>query len=403
MVLPVIPAAYSLVQTAAGLSAMSSAAKAGADAAKFHNRGKSLVEKARQSFISSRAYVDKSLENNEITPNLLNVCHSFLIGLVTTAVHLENHVTAARTVSDFLAPIQSMESYTDVADVLIESTLGLEAAVAQLNVPNRPAPASCVSTEAVTHTKVAAGVETDKTANRAPAPLSITASKVTEAQHLPMGKVIEVELTSPTTNAKTVVPITVRLAPFFMDSQTMAHIFGNYGEGLSFEQRKLMVKAGEHTFWADFIGQKYRVKKLEQDLARDTRGELHDVIMQGRKKSRFRIMETLAHATGLSHNSPTSNLANAIYIASEETMIRAKSEGAGDFDNYAVRQKFFDSAYALAIFVVDTRHDRVRIYINSIKDVAEYPFSTFRPKKEFNTTDMMKLMGGLAAGRASVF
>lgn len=407
MVAAALPGAFALVKTALDLEIPDRVDKT----LKFVNRSKSLTGKVSESYITSRVVIDRSLSGEEIIPSVLNTLHSFVIGLITTALHLENNVTSARTVRDFLAPVQSIESFTDVAEKIRDASVSLESRVHRIGSPTRPKPASVVqfgnegggSVHNHVHHRAAPPAKPDAPKPIVPNTIGFDVSKAHEAENLPLGKVFEVELNNPNTGATVKVPVTVRLSPYYADSQTIANLIANYGDSLSKEQRRMMLDAGEITFWRDWIGQGDRIDKLAKDLEKDTKGELTSLIMQSRAKSKFRLWENIHHLLGTHPVTPSNNLANTIFVTTTDTMLRAKSEGAGDLHSYATRQKFFDRTFSLALVVIDQRHERIELYINSIKDVASYPYSTFSPKKGFNSTDMLKLMTGLAAGRANVF
>lgn len=397
------------------------------------NKSHSLTAKVRDTYISNSVIIDSALAETDILPGMLNILHSFMVGLVTTAVKLDSHVTGSRTVRDHLTGVQSMEAYRDMADELYEQAVAMEAAVGGIRSATLDHPRSVISQEEIdgraAYDRLQEGDKlspeekrqalryeknADKIADRTLSEaerivkarqetgISVSDGDLKPAENLPFGKVIEITMVNPVTGHKESLPITVRMAPKYAASVTMARLLANYGQGLSIKQRWLMKKAGEINFFRDFIGEGDRADHLAEDLRKDHKGELADLITAAHKKNKFQLLSHLAKAAGGAQRI-SSNLANSIWIVSEDTMHRAQAEGAGNFDNAKVRQAFFDKSYTLALLVVDTRYDRVKLYINSINDYAEYPFSTFSPKKSFNANDMLKLMSGLAGGRASVF
>ncbi len=185
------------------------------------------------------------------------------------------------------------------------------------------------------------------------------AQKIYEAENMAIGKLINVEVRSGKEKAK--LPVTIKLLPAVVPSDTITHIFTAGGRD-TWAHRLFLVKSGQIRFWKDFV--------LGQDMI-----DAHMKALMTDKEGVYRkIMERRRNNISQAVQSGRLSLADAsnIAIISSTTMKKSASALYAKIDDLAVRQKFFDNSYLLMMMMVDERHNRVTIYHRGVDLAVSY-------------------------------
>ena len=181
--------------------------------------------------------------------------------------------------------------------------------------------------------------------------------------------------------------IYVQLIPRLMttdSSRLMLDI--QYVPTLSERWRKY--RAGEISFWKDFIFARDLVNKQHQALKNDRTGTIGQILT----KSRGRLAQYFLGLMGL--RDPSHNLASAITIISKDAFDRACKENHIDFNNIRMRNNYFNRTFTMMMVVVDTMYGKVDIYYNGVDYVGTYTFDMVnrvgaKGKDNFNLKEVM--------------
>lgn len=428
---------------------------------------KSLTQRAKKCFIESRAYVDKAIEHEKVLPPLMKHILAFQVSLVLTSLKLDGLVSDGITVSNRLRSVAS-EDYRDVAADLRKDSLALEnignilnpslefssaqdfehekeAAFRKakkfkevkdeyesqiLNIQQRMSSYQQLLADArLAKNKPEMGkfkalVEKDKAELKAltaeyekvKADLSeeldeanryrrIDSSDITPSTDvsISMGAVKEITFQGPNGQAYTV-PIYIKVNPYMVDSELVSYLMETTGSAFSTRKRLEQYKAGEITFFKDFLGGMDLVKRMEKNLRKDKSGEFAAYIAHTVSKENKRVRETLMKLADSENKRRTSsNLANAILIFSESSVKEGQRRGGINLENRKDRQRFFDKNFASMIFVIDASHEHVTMYLNGFESVGHYTYSEFIRKKDIEGEDFMSILRAVSTDNLSRF
>lgn len=347
------------------------------------NTANSLTQLAKRTTIRSRVYVDSDISRDPITANVIKVAENLYVSMILQALHLQEMVTQGRTVSDSLSVIQTsgMEDYVDTLG-------GLESLFDHLDKHRDVAAPDPNTTISVRHTK-------DK-----PDPQSIALKDVTPAPAdlLPRGRLVDITLSNPNDpKISQTVTLLVQMMPYIVPTLAMKLMMSTTSRA-SFGQRYLQWKAGEISFWHDLVFQLDHLRQVEKAAAQDKSGTFYEYLKEVSQRQNFSWKnKTLS-------SSPSSNVANAVMILTEETARRAKVDVGLDFTNHGSRERFFANSYAMMVFVIDPSYNSVTMYLNGIDDVGHYTYDNFSSSKGGGqSVDLVQLLAAMTQGKAPRF
>lgn len=344
----------------------------------------SLTEYTKKTLISSRAYIEDSIVREDGMLPIMKFVNHLLGGFVFTAVGLSNMVAGGRTVRDMAAMI-STEDFHQFLDVIKEK-------FGDKNV------------------KVIAGMEdviqiardvkdnledddTEKGSDKG------NSAKETELeQALFTGRLVEVKIADGKGGS---VPLYfyVQLAPFTTPTNVLEEFISkNFPPSMSSRWAKF--KAGEISFWKDFIFESDLVAKRAKALKADKEGILRE--MEDRKKTQItKAAAAMAPIAKRNHNS-----ASSIIVISRRTIDRIMKDEGLDYRRYDTRQKIMSGCMAMMLVVFDPNYETVDIYFNGLQNPGKYSVEQIKEsvgKGSKDTVDMKTLMTMFTAGQAPRF
>lgn len=389
---------------------------------------KSLTQKARQCFIESRVWVDKSIEHEKVISPLLKFTLALQASLVIASLGLDGLVESGITISDRLRSVSS-ESFIDTADLLKRDSLNLENVGMEswINPSNenihwddrsnqkaidrlqerREELMNALRNSGNDHGNDNAYktelVEIDKQLKELTRLRKIETSEVTmnTDSTLPVGKIIEVTMRGPN-GAEYKIPLYIRLNPYMVDPELAGYMLETAGLAFTSDKRKLMLDAKEITFWRDYVCSADQMDRMRKLLAKDKHGEFTQFIAQNSNKDATRIWQTL-HAIANKGYKTSSNLANSVLVFSEYAITEGELHGGVSLHNYNERQRFFDKSYASIIYVIDPSHEQVTMYLNGFRDAGHYTYSDFIRKKDLDGDNFMSVLRTISSGNISRF
>lgn len=317
----------------------------------------SLTQYAKNTILTSRTFIERDLANEEILPPLMAVMNQMFCGYVMTALGLNQYIGEGRTIHDLLKLV-STESYIDVLDI-VATKFG----TADLDKRIISCEASIVNVDP-------------------------------DAQRLISGRIVELKLNLATDKDKDGITIQkdvtvylyVQLVPTLIEKTTASGIITLNFEP-SFSQRLAQLRAGEISFWNDFILARDLVRRHAEAIRSDKTGVLGNM-MAAQQNKLFQRVDMLANDKNKSHN-----LASSILIVDKRTLARATNEIGIRFEDFAARQDFFNKTFMLFVAAIDTMFNNVEIYFNGLEIVGNYPFNMVKinakGKDSFSLTEVM--------------
>lgn len=332
----------------------------------FQGGADSLPAYIKKSSVMSRIYIENSLIDEPVTPNLVSMLNQIYTGYILTALQLNQFVANSKTVRDLLK-IVSSEAYTDTIDVINSSFLEPHLDKKVLN----------VGVEAVSPI-----VELDA-----------------KTQRLFAGKVVAIDFTVPNAQGDKPTKITahlyVQLLPYVLRPEVISE-FVNLNFETVRKYRWLQVRAGEISFVKDFLFEMDLIKKREKALKADNTGVLYEMLK--------RQNNALSRKLGNYIEDPETrnvNTANTIMVVDKRTFARACSDKHINFDKYKDRQVFFKKSFMMMVVAVDVMYNTVEIYYNGIESKGEYNFRMIEAKASANEKyDLKDIMKSLSMGSA---
>jgi len=220
--------------------------------------------------------------------------------------------------------------------------------------------------------------------------------------NLPSGRLIDIDIATAQGN-KLKVNMLLQLHNQFINS-TVADAFITLNFVPTSEQRKLMMSAGEISFWKDFVfGCDLRAKRTKALLA-DKTGALREMLAQ-QSQAKDKLFQKVAdsYGMGVTGTGNRQNIANSILILNKETFDRACSSVGQKFDTFQQRQRFFDKTFAMMLVIVDAMFGRVTMYFNSIESFSTFTVNQIKHNSKTEATDLLAIMNSYAKGMAPKF
>jgi hypothetical protein len=365
-------------------------------------RNKSLTRITNATTIISRSFWDESIIDEPVVADLNKRIHEWLCAISCSAIQLTTLIDKQRTISDVMSPISSgirgFKADTGahrlgMESMALESFLDEYAATEALSDDEDPQEPSRLAREnerlrrenkkleQTLDKSIEAGKKLYSDVERHNAKyreVSTRSVAYSENRIGPMGETIEITITSPTTGHSIKVPIFIQIQPTFVPPDTAPRLI-DMSLGATIWRRLTQWRAGEIRFLKDFI--------LGCDLAARNRVILKDprasealrqFLSTANAKTRADVANSWHKAAG---HAGTSNLANSILVFSEDTVRRAQAESGINLHDKTERERYFNTAYAILIAIIDPRHQRVTIYVNGVEGEINSSYKDFESKK----------------------
>lgn len=203
----------------------------------------------------------------------------------------------------------------------------------------------------------------------------------------------------------------VQLIPYVLTPDVVSGYIGaNFAPPVS--RRWTKFKAGEISFWKDFILARDIIRKQKKILKQDKHGIILSM-MQQQRSSLYAWWEGLLGLmtqNGNGHNpygvrGMSHNLANTMLITSKATFDRTCRELGLNFDNWTQRQKFFNKTWSMLICVVDPLYNTVEMYFNGVDMKGSYNFAMINKvgAKGQDNFDLKEVMSAFSQGLTPKF
>lgn len=398
--LGIVAAAGQILDNKTVRKVVSTSAKATIFAKKTNKVGGALTQFTQQTTIISRVFIEDTITNEIVLPNLMKSVHEWYAAQVVAALQLSRLVDGKRTLQNIMSVVQDgrHDRTQDVMDEVLKKASGMEAFLSNyLGEAGMEAirPTPFVTLANAKKELSGPANDTDQVTpvrNTKPVDSSITLRSVSASENKigPMGELFEITLAPPTDKSAGVkIPIFIQMQPTIVPAD-IAPRFIDMNVAASTWQRWTQMKAGEISFFKDFV--------LGMDLARRNLAllknpEAASALSEFMKTTARKDKYALGDAMSGSDVTRSANLANSVVILSEETVAQAKADSAIDLHNDQTRARYLRDTYAMILIIVDTIHQRVTIYFNSLDGSLNCGYGDFKPKDtKFDPNDFMQAL-----------
>lgn len=218
-----------------------------------------------------------------------------------------------------------------------------------------------------------------------------TQADIHELANLSVGKSFEVVFAA-NGNKKTV-NMQARLMVSDVDEETMMSILRSGSPLNNMAERKIKVRAGSLHWFYDLI--------LLNDLideARKTRIKDKSKFYQHMLRKR-----SANFLSGLFSLRPSVNNASAILGITSKRAEELALELGDDLDDFATRERLFQSTYAMILFVVDTKWERVTFYHRSLDTFTRVSVDALKRANKNGGVAIEDVLRAYTAGAAPAF
>lgn len=339
----------------------------------------SLTQATAESLINTRAFIQASVAESEIITPIIKLAMNLETGFVLTALQMHQMVTKSKTVRDIMSAVGT--EYMSA-----KPYLSLTAATESLSGKSED-------------TKFENPFKMDEALK------STAASKILDpnlANSIPVhGRIIEITFGKPAGAANkdgetTAVTVSMYLNVFpTVISDLVAEAFVTTNIPPSFGQRALQYRAGEISFWKDVILGMDMLKARRKALRSDRSGALRDM---------YDYQENAVGNAMLKYAQmypEKQNIASALMIFDKASFSRACHSVGLNFDRFSDRQRFFNKALPLMVFLVDQEYNRATVYFHGLDLKATYNFRDLKENAKNEKYDLVELMQSMNRGTLS--
>lgn len=337
----------------------------------------SLSAYTKRTLLSSRVYVEDVIANEAIVPGLLKLINTLYASMCMVALRLNDIVSGGRSVRNMLGAVSTEEFHLAVD--LIKDQFG------DKNVTVKDATPSVEDNK---DSDQNSGTTTDVR----------TVNVSADATHLFTGRLMEVDIGSGANKAS--IYFIVQLVPYIIPSVTMEE-FLKLNSSPAKALRWAQYKAGEISFWKDFVFECDRVEKRRKALRADKDGVLRE--MEDKRTSG--LWKSIKNFFKNKNEVVNRNVANSIIVCSKSRMDRAMRDLGLNIRNYNDRQKVMVGTLSLLIAVYDPNYGTIDLYLNGIRNRAEYTdqmVQSFVKKDNAGQIDLKQVLPLIAAGNAQI-
>lgn len=208
---------------------------------------------------------------------------------------------------------------------------------------------------------------------------------ILEPSNMAVGNVITLKISTGGEKPEIIpIPIQITLDVRHTRMPVITQLLARRANNETFSERKLRLELGEISK-VEFLTTIDLIKEETKALMSDKEGLLSEISNRVNKAKMY----------GALTQSPSAAVSSALYIVSKEDMEEVKQRMSGSINIKKIRDKIFDTSYAMIIAVVDADRDMVSFYFNGMDRVTDIPVKTLKSKASKQGTDifeMMKLM-----------
>lgn len=216
-------------------------------------------------------------------------------------------------------------------------------------------------------------------------------SPIIEPANLAVGKLLHVTVNI---DDKTMeVPVNVRLAPAVMSNETTEHLLTIKKEDDGFVERYHAWRSGRITLVKDLIFCQDLIDEHRKALINDQQGVYNEIVRRVNNSKKY----------GLLGQNPSLAISSNIFVMSEEVAKNVERKLGGKLDNPRIREKAFDSTYAMIIVVMDRDWERVTFYHRGIAAATDVSIKDIKAANKSKGPDIGDVLAQLLRGNSPSF
>lgn len=328
----------------------------------------SLSEYTKKTMVMSRAYIESSLSEEDGIVPIMKFVNRMLFGYVVCASNLDQIVSGGRTVRD-MASIVSTEDFHSIVNLINEKFGDKNVTI-----------------------KDVAGLEDNNQGSDDDPDEKKTVKEIKLNEDLFAGRLVEVTVNGGDSKTKTTFYFYVQVIPYTLPSKVMEQFIGmNFPP--SFANRWAAFRAGEISFWKDFLFEADLVAKRAKALKVDKEGILREV-EDHKQRQISKSVVAMSPFANKNHNS-----ASSILVVSRRTIERVMKDMGLDYRRFDVREKIMHTTMSLMLVVYDPNYNTVDVFSNGIQHAGNYSVDKIKASLGKESKDDLKtLLQMMAAG-----
>lgn len=227
-----------------------------------------------------------------------------------------------------------------------------------------------------------------------------TLKVIYEHENLAVGKLINVDIAVPNTapDARTpecivTMPITIRLAPYIVNNDSLNYIFMHRKEQQSLVERYHTWRSGRISLVRDMIFCQDLIDEYRRAALKDKSGALQEITRRVNANRGY----------GLLTKNPSMAISTNLYVISSDAAEGMEAKLGYRFKDKAGREKIFDGTYAMIIAVVDIEREIINFYFNGIAQPSVISVRSLKSSSGKKGPDIADVMRVLMEGRAPTF
>ena len=229
-----------------------------------------------------------------------------------------------------------------------------------------------------------------------------TIKVVYELENLAVGKLINVDIDVPNTNPETAarypnctvtIPITIRLAPYVVNQETLGFIFTHRKDQQSFVERYHSWRAGRISLVKDMIFCQDLIDEYRRAALKDKSGALQEITRRVNANRGY----------GLLTKNPSLAISTNLYVIDSDDAEALEAKLGYRFNSKDGRDKIIQGTYAMIIAVVDREREIINFYFNGIAQPTVISVRSLKSSSNKKGPDINDIMKVLLEGRAPTF
>jgi hypothetical protein len=340
----------------------------------------SLVEFTQSARVEPLCILGSDVVNLEFMPLVMQSLQSIFTGYYLQAIALTTQVNSVKVIKvlDKLNPNRT----ADLSSMLSNAFESFKEANKKV-LPNWRLATESYKWRLPT-TKNVPALESEMLALEAD---SNTQKVISELANLSVGKMVDVQI-SGEDGGKMSIPISIRLIANRMPEPTLVHLMSLGSNDSSFKERYHAWRAGRLSFVKDLILCQDIITAHKKALMTDKDGVYSEIINRVNKN---KIVSMQSGDVSLAS-------ASNLFVISQNTAEAIEQKLYGKLSNPKIREKIFNTTYAMIIVVVDPYTEKVTFYHRGIAAASTMSVGDLKVANKGSGPDVSEIMKAFMAG-----
>ena len=365
----------------------------------------SLTAYTKQVNIMSRLYIEDSILRDDICVPLVGVLNQLYVSYILAALNMDTKCINGRTVKEQLETVAT-ENQNVVKDILENFGTNKYKPSFEANGPvveEEPATQRLPVSRVIEITMQGVSVLNERTTTDSGYIDNNNGNikRIGEDDKDSTSFKKDIELKQKQSQYQFKAYLFVQLVPYILKPEIVdGYVAANFTPPISARWRAY--KAGEISFWKDFIFAMDLIKKQAKVLKKDKDNIVGDML----NRQHSALLKWWFGLFGLfNKGSGSHNTANTILITNKITFDRACRENRINFADKTQRQKFFNKTWSMIVCVVDPLYNTIDMYFNGLDFKGTYTFAMINKvgAKGSDNFDLKDVMSAFSQGMTPKF